>query len=131
MSARCDSCRRVIEHGRDLEVVVRHCCRDCAAAHDLDVPLCKAHTLSLIAELHTRKQYAVYGAKAFAVLEAARDFGFKRYPAKPDAPHGIIWRRADLDRLCTAIEAWREEMATLDTEKVAVPEMVVHLEREK
>ena len=81
--------------------------------------------------------------KARAVLEACRTFKFRRLERLENAdgtesaerPPGVDWgyvyRRSEMTRVCEAIEAWREELATLDTEKVAVPEMVVHLEREK
>jgi hypothetical protein len=58
LEPRCDQCRKHVEP-EDLETVLRYYCRDCAAAHDLDVPLCKAATESILAELKTRDPLAL------------------------------------------------------------------------
>lgn len=64
MSATCDLCGHSVPI-EQIESEVRYYCRDCAAAHDLDVPLCKAATESILAELRVRlgvDRSAVLGA---------------------------------------------------------------------
>lgn len=58
MTCTCDICREEVDPCA-LEAVIRYYCRDCAAAHDLDVPLCKAAIESILAELKTRDPFAL------------------------------------------------------------------------
>lgn len=124
----CDLCRKLTEH-TELEAEIRYYCRDCAAAHDLDVPLCKAATESIVAELATRSMADIdhrlhlITPSEKEILDAAKALSCK--PVRliengfdPDGPESVpapagmmtLGSNGQIRKVCEAVIRWREAM---------------------
>ena len=138
----CDLCREEVGY-EHLEKVARYYCRNCAAAHDLDVPLCKAATESIVAELEMRYaprlppgvvMYTITPAEK-DILDAAKALSCKPVrriengfdpdgPESMPAPAGMmtLGGRGQIRKVCEAVIRWRAANEDSGPEGVAAKE---------